>query len=232
MVSGNLEKFSKAIKNNDPDRASELIEEILKDKKKSIESKKVEELLGVEHDKAAELEKAGYNSIKDIVKAGAEELSEISKIGRKSAEKIEKSAINEIEKEFLDLPGVGPDKAENIRKNGFYSIKDLAKASINEIAEVSKIGEKGAEKIINSAKEKLDEEKKIEGYRRALEGILTTLDSDRVLTLSQKISKGKYSEEKLETIEKEMENRASHEFRPAKERGFNEAWRDVMEVLS
>ncbi len=232
MVNSVLKEFAERVEDNDPEKASELIDEILREKKKNLESRKVEEIPKVGRKKVNELKSSGYSSIKDIVEGGIEELSKVPKIVEKDAENIYKSCIEEIEESLSCLPGVGPDKAENIRENGFYSVKDLANASIEEVKKIPNIGEKGAQKIINSAKDHMKEEMRIDGYRRALQGILATLDSDRVLTLPRKISEGKYSKEELETIKKEMETRASHKFRPEEERGFNEAWRDLIEVIS
>lgn len=69
------------------------------------------------------------------------------------------------------------------------------------------------------------------GYRRALEGAVEALDSDEELTLPRQMAEDKFSLEKLETIQEEMESKSSQEFRSESERGFNSAWADILQVI-
>ena len=70
-----------------------------------------------------------------------------------------------------------------------------------------------------------------EGYKRALEGVLESMNSDNDLTLPRQMSEGKISVEKLEKIRDEMEEMASQEFRPGEERGYSKAWTDIISVI-
>lgn len=70
-----------------------------------------------------------------------------------------------------------------------------------------------------------------EGYQTALKGMIEALDSGDDLTLPRQIADEKYSKKRLKKIRKEMESRASQEFRAADERGFNMAWADVLKVM-
>lgn len=131
-----------------------------------------------------------------------------------------------------ELQKVGSDRAKELRKHGYDSIESLAQASEKELAKIPKVGKKSATKIIKSAQGQRKIEKEIEGYRHALEGIIQTLEEERLLTMPQKISEGKYPKNELKNIKEEMQARATHEFRPANERGFNRAWSDILEALS
>lgn len=71
-----------------------------------------------------------------------------------------------------------------------------------------------------------------EGYHRALGGMVSGLESGNDLTLARQIADGKYSREELEDLKKEMEEKSAQEFRPPDERGFNDAWSDVLQVLT
>lgn len=70
-----------------------------------------------------------------------------------------------------------------------------------------------------------------EGYNRALEGAVEALNSDNDLTLPQQISQEKITLSKLKDLREEMEERASQEFRPADEIGFNKAWSTILQVI-
>lgn len=87
--------------------------------------------------------------------------------------------------------------------------------------------EKKLEKIVQGNM-KVD---KWEGYHRALEGIVVALNSDNDLTLPQQIATEKISLEKLEDLKEKMEERASQDFRSEDERGYNDAWSTVLQVI-
>jgi DNA repair protein RadA len=58
-------------------------------------------------------------------------------------------------KEIEDLPGVGAKTAEKLRQAGYYTLMDLATASVQELSETVGIGEETAKKLIETAKEAL-----------------------------------------------------------------------------
>ncbi|HLG18357.1 MAG TPA: transcription termination factor NusA [Bdellovibrionota bacterium] len=59
------------------------------------------------------------------------------------------------EKEILKLKGVGPKTMEALKKGGFGSVADLAKADAAAVAEKSGLGEKKAAELIESAQQHL-----------------------------------------------------------------------------
>ena len=62
------------------------------------------------------------------------------------------------EEEFKleDLPGVGPKGAQKLRDAGYVDLISIAAASARELATTCEIGEATAEKIIATARDKLD----------------------------------------------------------------------------
>ena len=84
---------------------------------------------------------------------------------RKSKEVIEKVVDEVLEEEtkqeseemsIEDLPGIGPKGAEKLRAAGYQDLMSIAASSSGELAAVCEIGELTAEKIIASARQKLD----------------------------------------------------------------------------
>ena len=55
-----------------------------------------------------------------------------------------------------DLPGVGEKTAEKLREAGFYDVMAIAAASPGELAAIAEIGELAANKMIATARQKLD----------------------------------------------------------------------------
>ena len=54
-----------------------------------------------------------------------------------------------------DLPGVGEKTLVNLKKAGFNSLEDIAKAEVKSLKEIKGIGEKKAESLIEEAKKLL-----------------------------------------------------------------------------
>lgn len=179
MTGESIIEFANAIKNNDSDKASGLIEKIIKD----------------HHE--------------DKILMGIEALS-----------------------------GVTPNKAELIKKHGYDSIESVAEASLDELMLIPDIGDKTAEKILSSAR-KLREYRELadigldnlEGYRFALNGVVSALNSGESQPLARQISDDKYSKKRLKEIKEDMNSRATQEFRSHSERGFNRAWVDILDAL-
>jgi len=61
-------------------------------------------------------------------------------------------------KSLLALPGVGEKRATDLYEEGFRSSRDVAGATVNDLATVEGISEKGAEKLIESAIQYTQEE--------------------------------------------------------------------------
>ncbi|KXA89630.1 hypothetical protein AKJ57_05075 [candidate division MSBL1 archaeon SCGC-AAA259A05] len=205
----------------------------IKSTKKIVKSaqekqKTIEDIPGVGQERAEKIRSRGFDSLESLAKAPVSGLEEIPGIGSKSAKKIRKSAEEMVEKTIEDLPNIGPDRAKEIRSHGYGSIADLAGASLEELVKVPCLEKGKAKEVLDSGKEL---QGSIQGYRRAMEGTVSALDSERDLTLIRKIADGEFTEEKLEEIQKEMKTKATQDFRPSDERGFSEAWVDILEVI-
>jgi N utilization substance protein A len=61
-------------------------------------------------------------------------------------------------KSLLELPGVGEKRATDLYEEGFRSSRDVAGATVTDLAAVDGISEKGAEKLIESAIQYAQEE--------------------------------------------------------------------------
>ena len=60
--------------------------------------------------------------------------------------------------ELIDVKGIGPKRAERLKKIGIQSVEDLAKESSEELSKKAKVSTKIADKWIKAAKEALKEE--------------------------------------------------------------------------
>lgn len=76
---------------------------------------------------------------------------------RKKKESVPEAKEEQEEKEYglEDLPGVGPKGAEKLREAGYRDLSSIAAASSGEISAACEIGTATAEKIIQSARQKL-----------------------------------------------------------------------------
>lgn len=67
------------------------------------------------------------------------------------------SSDSATEVDVTEVTGVGPSKVDPLAESGFNTVGELADASTEELAEISGIGEATAEKIIDGAKELVDD---------------------------------------------------------------------------
>lgn len=67
-------------------------------------------------------------------------------------------ALKDGYKSLLELPGVGQKRATDLYAEGFSSSRDVAGATVADLADVEGISEKGAAKLIESAVENIHEE--------------------------------------------------------------------------
>jgi N utilization substance protein A len=110
----------------------------------------------------------GYRSIEDIANADPEELARKAGVGRKNVEKIvtsaremvpkvetEEEVPSEIEQGLsLDaLPGVGSKTVDLLMAHGFKTVVDVANTTVEKLSEVPGVGQKKAEKLIDTGKE-------------------------------------------------------------------------------
>jgi N utilization substance protein A len=57
---------------------------------------------------------------------------------------------------LIGLPGVGPSTADVLYEQGFYSIEELANASVEELTQIKGISEKKAQALLESARQALE----------------------------------------------------------------------------
>ncbi len=105
--------------------------------------KRLEDLPGVGEDTAEEMRKQGFTAMKSVAESSVAELSKIPNIGEKGAEKILNHAESNPGGEIEDLPGVGGETAQRIRKHGYTPVSYVAESSVGELAEIPNIGKKG-----------------------------------------------------------------------------------------
>jgi N utilization substance protein A len=121
----------------------------------------------------------GFRSIREIGEVDPEELAKILEIEKEKALEIIQRAAEGIQaegpeskREEVSLPhdsasdsvdridGVGEKTAEILKTNGFQTIQDLLKVDIERLSSLPGIGPKRAEKLLQSARRVIEEEKK------------------------------------------------------------------------
>lgn len=92
-------------------------------------------------------------------------------------------------KSLLELPGVGDKRAADLYEEGFSSSRDVAGATVADLAVVDGISEKGAEKLIESAIQHIHEEAvRLESEKNAKSEDAVLPDSDKAV--SEMVSDG------------------------------------------
>ena len=94
-------------------------------------------------------------------------------------------------------------------------------------------------KDVKKARESLDDmEKKLNlkdefwrGYHLALRGMVSAIESGDELPLILKMLNGKISEESVQKLMQQIQERASQPFRQEDELGFNTAWADALQLF-
>ncbi len=69
------------------------------------------------------------------------------------------------------------------------------------------------------------------GYRRALTGIIASVDNKEVNSLFVKMISGSQTKKSLEEQRRESRRISQEAFRPAAERGYEKAWYDVLSIF-
>lgn len=69
------------------------------------------------------------------------------------------------------------------------------------------------------------------GYKRALTGIIASVDNREVNSLFVKMISGGQTKKNLEEQRRESKRISQEAFRPAAERGYEKAWYDVLSVF-
>ncbi len=116
----------------------------------------------------------GYRSVDDIASSDAEELARKAGISPKTVQKIVTSAREMIassetteaapshdkpELSLEDLPGVGPKALALLKTHGFETVAALANATTEQLVEIPSVGQKKAQKLIESAEKLIGQTK-------------------------------------------------------------------------
>lgn len=83
-----------------------------------------------------------------------------------------------------DLPGVGEKLAEKLREAGYTTIESIAAASLNELMEISGMGEASAIKVVNAARENLNM-----GFETGLDALKKREKIGKITTGSEDLDK-------------------------------------------
>jgi transcription termination/antitermination protein NusA len=120
----------------------------------------------------------GFRTLKEISEVDPEELEKILEIGKEKALEIVQRASEmiqgkspDLKEEGLPLPdpqrdaldrieGVGEKTAEILSSNGFLTVQDLLKADVERLSSLPGIGPKKAEKLLQAARQLVEEGKK------------------------------------------------------------------------
>lgn len=122
------------------------------------------------------LHNEGFRSVREIAEVDPGELVRILGVEKEKALEIVKRAAEMVQEERLEskgeipadpqrgaldrIEGVGEKTAEILKANGFETIQDLLKGGIEKLSSLPGIGSKKAEKLLQSARQLLEEEKK------------------------------------------------------------------------
>ncbi len=98
-------------------------------------------------------------------------------------------ALKDGYKSLLELPGVGDKRATDLYEEGFSTSRDVANATVADLAVVDGISEKGAEKLIESAIQHINEEAaRLEAEKNAKPEDTALPESDKAV--SEMVSDG------------------------------------------
>ena len=122
------------------------------------------------------LHNEGFRSLREIAEVDPEELVRILRVDKEKALEIVKCATEMVQEEHPEskgevstvpqgpaveqIDGVGEKTAEVLKANGFETAQDLLKGGIEKLSLLPGIGSKKAEKLLQSARQLLEEEKK------------------------------------------------------------------------
>ena len=98
----------------------------------------------------------------------------------------EQVAVENTQRLFSEVEGVGPALAEVLQKAGFTTVEQLAAATTEHLAAVQGIGDKTAEKIIEGAKKYLADQEDKEGIREQSMAVQQVRTAEKEATKAQK----------------------------------------------
>lgn len=92
-------------------------------------------------------------SVEPTFETEPDEQTETEDVDESEEPEEETDADEEEAPELVDVWGVGEARAEDLRELGLETVADVADASVDELSEISGVGEKTAQKMIDSAKD-------------------------------------------------------------------------------
>ncbi len=152
MVKENLKKFVEAVEESNYKEARSIVRDIIGDRG-DVEMD-LEDISGINSKLAKKIRNKGYDSLGKLANAPLDGLIKISELAEGPAKEVFETARKQVLKDLTELPGVGEGTAKDMVNNGYTSLGDVSRSSVEKLSEVPGIGKKGAEKIIKTAEEK------------------------------------------------------------------------------
>lgn len=151
MVSEDMKEFVKVVKEKNFKKARSLIRDII-DEKGDI-SKDIEDIPNVSTQLAEKIKEKGYDSLGKLANAPLDGLVKLPELAEGPAKKVFDSAQRRVLKDLTVLPGVGEGTAKEMINHGYTSLESVSRSSVEKLSQIPGIGGKGAEKILETAKE-------------------------------------------------------------------------------
>jgi|GEM_PF-2394755 len=151
MVSEEMKEFAKAVKEKKYKKARSLVRDLASDKKDI--SKGIEDVPEIDSDLVDNIKMRGFESLEKLAKAPIQKLVKIPEFSEGRAKNVLDSARDYVADDLTKLPNVGGETAMEMIKNGLTSFADVSRSTVDDLKEIQGIGKKGAEKIIEKAKE-------------------------------------------------------------------------------
>ena len=118
---------------------------------------------------AEALYRHGFRTKEDLKKTPIEYLLDIDEVSEEMAESLKEQVINieESIEEFMEISGIGRNKAEALIEAGYKTVYDLQRASLDDLSEIEAIGDELAERIKDEVGEFVDPRQQYEGVEYA-----------------------------------------------------------------
>lgn len=181
-----------------------------------VEESDIQELLtlkAVTKPVAEALYRHGFRTKEDIKKTPIEYLIDLDEISEELAETLKDQVINieESIEEFMEISGIGRNKAEALIEAGYKTVYDLQRASLDDLSGIEAIGDELAERIKDEVGEFIDPRAQYEGVEYAEVVTLITPEEQRTMDAASAV-KAKLPEAVVSEIAREkLEGKALKE---------------------
>jgi DNA-directed RNA polymerase subunit A" len=141
------------------------------------------QLKGMTKPIAEALYRHGFRTKEDIKRTPIEYLLDLDEVNEELAESLKDQVINVEEsiEEFMEISGIGRSKAEALIEAGYKTVYDLQRASLDDLSEITAIGDELAERIKDEVGEFVDTRLQYEGVEYAEVVSIITPEEQRVL---------------------------------------------------